>query len=276
MSKELEKLLAMAKTVKMTPGEQEKQRRSFAYGNARIENDQITWEKINKAADSIPKPNNGRGSIHWDRACSGSREEKVQLEARNVVMQYDYIVRLVQDSDSRFSLTIPIILELHRLAIQDVYACAGKFRLGGIAITNTPHKPPEPEKVQEFCEQMCSYVRSNWNRSPIHLAAYLMWRHNWIHPFNGGNGRTSRAVSYLVLCTKLGYVLPGTPTIPQQIVGRRDLYYAALRAAADDALVTTGSPDVRAMEQLLADMLAKQLYELHSRALADDPPGPSP
>ncbi len=56
MSEELEKLLAMAKTVKMTPAEQEKQRRSFAYGNARIENDQITWDEINRAADSIPKP----------------------------------------------------------------------------------------------------------------------------------------------------------------------------------------------------------------------------
>lgn len=59
MSEELEKLLAIAKAVKMTPAEQENQRRSFAYGNARIENDQITWDEINKAADSIPKPDNG-------------------------------------------------------------------------------------------------------------------------------------------------------------------------------------------------------------------------
>jgi len=55
MSEELERLLAMAKNVKMTPEEQEKQRRSFAYGNARIENEHITWEHIDKAADSIPR-----------------------------------------------------------------------------------------------------------------------------------------------------------------------------------------------------------------------------
>jgi hypothetical protein len=55
MSEELEKLLAMAKKVRMTPEEQEEQRRSFAYGNVRIENDHITWDHIRKAAESIPK-----------------------------------------------------------------------------------------------------------------------------------------------------------------------------------------------------------------------------
>jgi hypothetical protein len=31
----------------------------------------------------------------------------------------------------------------------------------------------------------------------IHLAAYLMWRLNWIHPFADGNGRTARMTSYV-------------------------------------------------------------------------------
>lgn len=161
-------------------------------------------------------------------------------------------------------------MELHRLAIHDIYTCAGSFRTVPVTITNTRHQPPPHEEVPNFVEQMCVYVDANWHRSPVHLAAYLMWRHNWIHPFCGGNGRTSRAVSYLVLCTKLGFVLPGSPTIPQQIVTRRDLYYAALRAA-DEALVQTGSPDVRALEQMLSDMLANQLLSIHRQAVTDSP-----
>ena len=35
---------------------------------------------------------------------------------------------------------------------------------------------------------------------------------------SGGNGRTSRALSYLVMCARLGYRIPGTHTIPEQIV----------------------------------------------------------
>jgi hypothetical protein len=55
MSVKLDKLLEMAKNVRMSPEDQEKQRRSFAYGNARIENQHITWDHIEKAAESVPK-----------------------------------------------------------------------------------------------------------------------------------------------------------------------------------------------------------------------------
>jgi Fic family protein len=78
---------------------------------------------------------------------------------------------------------------------------------------------------------MCEYVHENWNKTPVHLASYLMWRMNWIHPFYGGNGRTARAVSYLILCARLGFVLPGTTTIPELIVNNRAPYYSALRKA---------------------------------------------
>jgi fido (protein-threonine AMPylation protein) len=84
-----------------------------------------------------------------------------------------------------------------------------------------------------------------------------MWRLNWIHPFSGGNGRTSRAISYLILCARLGYRLVGTTTIPEQIVANRQPYYAALDAA--DAAFAVGRIDVTAMEALLGQMLAVQL-----------------
>jgi Fic family protein len=88
-----------------------------------------------------------------------------------------------------------------------------------------------------------------------------MWRLNWIHPFAGGNGRTSRAVSYLVLCAKLGYRIPGTKTIPDQIVDCRAPYYEAL-----DAALEKGSIDVRGMEALLTNMLAVQLSSILKKA----------
>jgi hypothetical protein len=50
MSKYLEKLLKIAKKVKMTSADYEQQRRSFAYGNTNIENARITKETIDKAA----------------------------------------------------------------------------------------------------------------------------------------------------------------------------------------------------------------------------------
>ena len=53
MSKELLALLDKAKRAEMTPEEQEGQRRSFAYGNTKFENDAITRETIDLAAKKL-------------------------------------------------------------------------------------------------------------------------------------------------------------------------------------------------------------------------------
>ena len=50
-------LLAAAKDVVMTDSDREEQRRSFAYGNTKIENDHITKETIDQAAEALK---NGR------------------------------------------------------------------------------------------------------------------------------------------------------------------------------------------------------------------------
>ena len=76
-----------------------------------------------------------------------------------------------------------------------------------------------------------------------------MWRLNWIHPFDDGNGRTSRIVSYVVLMIRSGFILPGTPAIPDQIVLDRSGYFRALDEA--DAACREGLIDVSTMEGLL-------------------------
>jgi len=56
MTKRLEELLEAAKRVVPTPEEKEQQRRSFAYGNTKIENSRITREMVDRAADDIGEP----------------------------------------------------------------------------------------------------------------------------------------------------------------------------------------------------------------------------
>jgi fido (protein-threonine AMPylation protein) len=109
---------------------------------------------------------------------------------------------------------------------------------------------------------MCDYVNDHWNEStPIHPAAYVMWRLNWIHPFADGNGRTSRIVSYVVLSIRSGSLLPGTPTIPDQTVDNRKPYFEAPDAA--DSAFRNDRVDVSKMEELLASLLANQLAEFY-------------
>jgi hypothetical protein len=55
VSEEVDELIEMARTIRMTPEQAERQRRSFAYGNVKIENDSITWEMIDRAAERLAK-----------------------------------------------------------------------------------------------------------------------------------------------------------------------------------------------------------------------------
>lgn len=105
----------------------------------------------------------------------------------------------------------------------------------------------------------------NWHRTAIHLAAYVLWRLNWIHPFDDGNGRTSRIASYIILLVKSGKDLGGSPTIPDLIVNHRTDYFAALDAA-DAKLKQQGFIDVGEMEALLSSLLAKQLTSIYKDA----------
>jgi hypothetical protein len=53
MSDELEKLLEAARYRPLTPAEQEEQRRSFAFGNANIENVRVTREIVDAQAEEL-------------------------------------------------------------------------------------------------------------------------------------------------------------------------------------------------------------------------------
>jgi hypothetical protein len=53
MSDHLQELIEAARKAPMSDADKEAQRRSFAYGNAHIENDRVTREMVAEAAEQI-------------------------------------------------------------------------------------------------------------------------------------------------------------------------------------------------------------------------------
>lgn len=197
---------------------------------------------------------------------------RAEAEALNGLRQYDYGLEVIKQAIERrsFKLRVSLILALQREALNGISAYAGNFRPAGVTIEGSKHEPVGAHLVPELVEDMCDYVNEHWETaSPIHLAAYIMWRLNWIHPFSDGNGRTSRTLSYVVMCCRLEAVLPGHPTIPEQIVSNRNPYFDALDAA--DAADRNGVLDLSAMEELLSGMLAVQLKGVYDAASSSYP-----
>ena len=53
MKTKFEELVAQGKAAPFTPDDKEAQRRSFAYGNVKIENDQVTREMVDREAERL-------------------------------------------------------------------------------------------------------------------------------------------------------------------------------------------------------------------------------
>jgi Fic family protein len=188
-------------------------------------------------------------------------DQLAQREAANGLRQFDAVVEMVEyhlDPERPFRFRPSHLLHLHRIALDGISPYAGNFRPAGIAIKGSGHQPVGAHQVPEEVENLCDYVNGNWQiATPIHLAAYVLWKLNWIHPFTDGNGRTSRAASYLVLCLKTGYLLPGRTTIPELIAEDKTPYYKALEAA--DEKWKGGNINLNQVEELLSSLLARQL-----------------
>lgn len=210
-----------------------------------------------------------RHSKALDAELISDPDRKAQKEVSNGLKQFDAVAERVEywiQPEHPFKLRLSLILDLHRIALEGISSYAGTFRPAGIEIRGSEHQPVGAYLVPALVEELCDYVNDNWGKkSPIHLCSYILWRLNWIHPFTDGNGRTSRAVSYLVLCVGLGYRLPGTRTIPEQISEDKGPYYRALEVA-DRAFKQTKTPDVSKMEELVESLLAKQLVRIFNRA----------
>jgi Fic family protein len=197
-----------------------------------------------------------RQSKAFDAELVTDPDEKARLESRNALRQFDLVVRAVEywtapEGPRPFRLRASAIMDLNRAALEGLSGLAGCYRPAGIEIQGSHHTPPEAFLVPGLVEEFCDYINDNFNRSAIHLASFAMWRMNWIHPFVDGNGRTSRALSYLILCVRIGSRIPGTRTIPDLISSDKDPYYAALEAG--------DSGDLAPMQTLMEELLASQL-----------------
>lgn len=196
-------------------------------------------------------------------------DQKARREAENGVRQFKAALEIIKshilEPDKSFRLTQALILRLHEKALAGIHPLAGTYRNTPVFIGKSNHVPPPHLEVPDYVAEMCNYVNTNWDeRNAIQLSAYVLWRMNWIHPFADGNGRTARVVSYVVLSIKLNSLLPGTPTIPDQIAVDKQPYYAELENA--DASWKHERLALSGMEAMLERMLAQQLLRATEEA----------
>lgn len=109
------------------------------------------------------------------------------------------------DSDTQFS--TQLLLKIHRIAFEELYDWAGKWRTTQVTVGQLA--TPDPSQVLQLIYQFIDNLNFKINNSTttqqhLECLAFAHYEFVRIHPFNNGNGRTGRIVMNLV-ALKFGY-----------------------------------------------------------------------
>ena len=137
------------------------------------------------------------------------------MEASNNARHYGFLSSMIQAaiSSNKRWLSESLIKAINFHAIVGLHDQAGQYRSVEVDVGN--YQPPAIYRVTPLMEDFVNTVNRNWETATsLDLGSWGLWRLNHIHPFVNGNGRTSRAVCYFILCVKAGGLLPGSPILP--------------------------------------------------------------
>lgn len=183
-----------------------------------------------------------------------------RVTEKNLIRQYDLLTNCIEIGLSKGPMAFDkyTLWALNHVAVANIAQFGGRFREEPIYVGN--HMPPHFKDVPELMDKYFAFVHENWHAThPTILAAYVLWRLCWIHPFVEGNGRTARAACYYILCVRSGSLLPGKRIVPERIRENRAPYYEALRAA--DRCWHEGNLNVTQLADYLATLLEAQLMD---------------
>lgn len=154
--------------------------------------------------------------------------ERDVLEAQNYFKTLEYIKETAHQLN-RFSQQT--ILELHQKLLQGVDdEIAGTYRTGQVRVGD--YIPPEGWQVKSLMTDFTTWLNTPTPQgySPVLYAGIAHYQLVAIHPFQDGNGRTTRALVTLFLI-KNGYDITQSFALESYYNRERDKYYLALGSA---------------------------------------------
>lgn len=158
-----------------------------------------------------------------------------------------------------------VVLEIGRLLTENTLESGTKpgYRDGMVYVKNGQQEivytPPKAEFVRPMMQELLHYI-ADPEVHPIIKACAAHIYFVTIHPFFDGNGRTARALSYMILL-QAGYDFLRQFPISGVLSQERAKYYKAIRASQD----TENGYDFTYFLEYYAGMIERGTQEIHDR-----------
>lgn len=127
-------------------------------------------------------------------------QDESLLELRNI----QQAIIFIEQNIAQVEIDRAFICELHKIVVKDLTHDGsrhpGKYRPGNVSITKSSHTPPSHLQVPELMQELIDFINSD-NEPQYDLLKTAIAHHQFtaIHPFDNGNGRTVRLLTYAML-----------------------------------------------------------------------------
>ncbi|MBR2695724.1 Fic family protein [Candidatus Saccharibacteria bacterium] len=136
-----------------------------------------------------------------------TQPEDTLLEIININKAIDYIETYLNEGDT---ITATFVRELHALTVdslkRDGSRTPGRYRTGNVRIANSNCVVSSPQMIESDMLELIDYINApHEKKEDIIKIACAHHRFVAIHPFDNGNGRTARLLTYAMLI-KYGFL----------------------------------------------------------------------
>lgn len=173
----------------------------------------------------------------------GGKRLREIYEVVNHHKAYQYVKKCVSD---KRSLTEVIVKDIHAILMENMMT-GGVYRMIDVRISGAKHRPPTPNEMYRQMKYFWEDLSHKTEMNPIELAAWTHAEFVKIHPFEDGNGRTSRLM--------LNYQLMMHGCLPVSIPKESRLdYFNTLESYAVDANLVPFTELVATLEEEQLDL----------------------
>ncbi len=162
-------------------------------------------------------------------------KQTVKPEGIIEIQNMEQVMSFIEDNVQHAPINKMFLSELHKQVVKGLTKegsqTPGLYRKRNVQIARSTHLPPDFTKVEDYMEECFNFInQDDPPKSDLLKTAILHHRFAWIHPFDNGNGRTVRLLTYAML-VKQGFnvQIGGRIVNPTAVFcNDREKYYTAL------------------------------------------------
>lgn len=168
------------------------------------------------------------------RIAEPQEEDEGLREITNMEAAMQFIEDCIEETTP---ISQAFVLELHKQVVAGLTRegdrTPGAFRTTNVGILNSSHAPPESVKLIDYLEEFFEFINAPPDpKLDLLRVAVAHHRFAWVHPFNNGNGRVVRLLTYAMLIARGFNVRTGRILNPSAVFcSDRQRYYNMLGRA---------------------------------------------